>query len=317
MEKTRVDQWKGILMVLAGASLWGLSGNVAEYLFSHAKFNVNWVVSIRMLSAGVLLLLMALASSHKAKVWNIWRSKKDAFSLFVFSIFGMLGCQFTFFSSIEHGNAATAALLQFLGPVFIILYITVRFRKLPSPREFGAVMLALVGTFCLLTNGNVHAVTVPAAAISWGILSGVASAFYTMYPHALISKWGSIVVVGWSMVIGGGALCFIHPPWEVHGQIWSLVSCSLLLFVILFGTLLAFYLYLDSLRYITPTQTSLLGSAEPLSATVFSCVWMNASFGLVQAIGGLFIILTVFLLTIGKKAEKTDQQKDVEIHKVS
>ena len=69
----------------------------------------------------------------------------------------------------------------------------------------------------------------------------------------------------------------------------SSLNALFVLFVILFGTLIPFFLYLESLRYIRPTETSLLASAEPLTAAVAAVLWLKVPFGLPEWVGALCI----------------------------
>lgn len=292
------SRWKGIGLALAGASLWGFSGNAAEWIFSHSAVTATWLVSVRMIMAGALLLF--LVSFHH-NIFGVWKDKRDRLDLLVFSLTGMLGAQLTFFLSIEAGNAPTATLLQFLGPVFITIYFAIKFLKWPKRKEWIAVLLALSGTFLLLTNGQVDKITVSKEAIFWGVLSGVSVAVYTVYPVRLLKRYASATIVGWAMLLGGLAVSIWTQPWQAGFIDWSLSLFWMLAFVVIFGTLLPFYLYLDSLKYITSTETSLLGSAEPLVATVVSVVWLGTAFGSFQTAGGMLIILTVFLLSMPEK----------------
>lgn len=103
------------------------------------------------------------------------------------------------------------------------------------------------------------------------------------------------------MGIGSGiGLNFVNPVWKIHGQKWTLLSGLYVGFVVIFGTLIAFYLYIDSLRYIKPTEASLLGSSEPLSATIVTIFWLHVSLGMFELLGGICIICTVLILTLGE-----------------
>ncbi|VBB05125.1 Hypothetical protein LUCI_0332 [Lucifera butyrica] len=293
-----LSRYKGYIMVLIGATLWGLSGTVAQALFQYEGFHPQWLVVVRMVLSGLLLLLIASIKQNKCQVWAIWKNENDRFRLIIFSFIGMLGVQYTYFEAIQTGNAATATLLQYLGPAFIVLFLAVRFRRFPNFRELVAVSLALFGTFLLVTDGSVQKLTISTVAVAWGLGSAVSLAFYTLYPAGLLERWGSVVVVGWSMVVGGVGLSVINPLWQFQGQHWSLLSVLFVSFVVLFGTLIAFYLYIDSLRFITPTEASLLASAEPLSAALASVFWLHVSFGIFQVMGGLCIIGTVVILSL-------------------
>jgi drug/metabolite transporter (DMT)-like permease len=103
------------------------------------------------------------------------------------------------------------------------------------------------------------------------------------------------------MLIGGISFSFIHPPWSFQGQ-WSLTSFFAVAFIVIFGTLIAFYCYLESLKYISATETSLLACIEPLSAAVLSVIWLQVSFGLEEWLGTLCILTTIMILSVVKKS---------------
>ncbi|MGO2299592.1 EamA family transporter [Paucilactobacillus nenjiangensis] len=51
---------KGILLAIIGPIMWGISGNVAEYLFSVPNVTPQWLVTIRLFGSGILLLFWRL-----------------------------------------------------------------------------------------------------------------------------------------------------------------------------------------------------------------------------------------------------------------
>lgn len=303
VHRDKSQRLKGLIMVLTGATFWGLSGTAAQYLFQKSGFTPEWMVSVRMFISGMILLL--ISSMNKNKIFDVWKGWRNAGAIFLFGSIGMLGVQYTYFASIATGNAATATLLQYLAPVFVVVYFIIKNRERPTLQKMAAVALALLGTFLLITNGKVSALSVPGISVFWGILSGLSLAFYTLFSAELLKKWTSILVTGWGMVVGSMVMAFIHPPWVVEGQIWNAFSAMLLLFVIVFGTLLAFYLYIESIRLLNPTESSLLSSVEPLSAALASVIFLNIPFGYVQGIGGLCIIGTVAILSIQGKTQKS------------
>lgn len=101
------------------------------------------------------------------------------------------------------------------------------------------------------------------------------------------------------MLIGGIALSFINSPFNCSGN-WSFKSISAVAFVVIFGTLIAFSCYLESLKYIEPYEASILGCVEPLSAALLSIMFLNVKFSGIQWLGSLLIIATVSVLSVMK-----------------
>ena len=77
-----------------------------------------------------------------------------------------------------------------------------------------------------------------------------------------------------------------------------------ILFIIIFGTMLAYLFYLTSLRFIQPSVTSMISSFEPLTATVLSFIFLQTILGKWQIIGARAILATLFLQLIPTKAKK-------------
>jgi drug/metabolite transporter (DMT)-like permease len=290
---------KGIILVLVAATFWGVSGTVAQYLFHKQGFGVDWLVVTRLIFSGIGLLFFA-HSVGKQDITSILKNKHDILQLIVFGIIGMFGVQYTYFAAIQHGNAATATVLQYLAPVIIACFLCIRAKEWPVKHEVLAIVCALLGTYLLVTKGSIQNLSITGPAFFWGILSAFSLAFYTLYPANLLSKWGSLLTVGWGMLIGGIGFSFMHPPWEFQGD-WSISAFLAVLFVVICGTLIAFFFFMESLKYIRPSEASLLACVEPLSAAFLAVAWLHVPFSPIEWLGALLIIATIFILSAVKR----------------
>lgn len=286
---------KGIILVLTAAIFWGISGTVSQYLFQSLHIGSEWMTTVRLLSAGLLLTFIAYKKEGN-RIFEIWRNKADIIGVIIFGIFGMIGVQYTYLAAIEHSNAATATVLQYLGPALVTAYYILLEKRLPTKKELLAVGLAIFGTFLLVTHGNINNLSISKAGFFWGILAAVGLAFYTIQPIQLLRRWGSTIVVGWGMIIGGVVFSFVKAPWDFEGE-WYVSTNFAFLFIVVCGTVLAFYCYLESLKYLTATETSLLACAEPLSAALTSVIFLGVSFGWMDWFGTLCILTTILVLS--------------------
>ncbi|MBO1511521.1 EamA family transporter [Metabacillus bambusae] len=297
-----MNRSKGIFLVITGAVFWGIGGTVAKKLFQHYEIDIDWLVTTRLLIAGLLLLTVQFFGKDRSQILGVWKTRRIAIHLIIFGLLGMLAVQYTYMASIKHGNAAVATLLQYLAPVMIIVYLIFRKQTVLTRRDLLTVSLALFGCYFLLTNGSISQLSVPTLAIVWGVLSGIALAFYTLYAVPLLKQYHSLVIVGWAMIIGGLALSFIHPPWQMDFTSLTLEAYLYLVFVIIFGTMIAFWFYIESLQSLPPKESSLLGSIEPLAAVLTTVFWLKEPFGLFQWVGTACIIGMILLLALYKES---------------
>ena len=296
----RGPQGRGNLLAVFAASLWGMSGGCAQYLFQRKGISIDWLVTVRLLVAGVLLL--AYAAWHKPlAVMTIWQTPTQTRHLLAFGILGMLGVQYTYFAVIEHSNAAVGTVLQYLGPTVIAIYLIVVHRRWPLGQELLAMVLALLGTLLLVTHGDLAVLQISPTALFWGLSSALALAFYTVQPVALLKHHDSATVVGWGMVIGGLAYVGVSQPWYIPGT-WDWGTGLAVMFVVVLGTLVPFYCYLVAVKTIGPQRTSLFACAEPLSAVLVSVLWLDVAFGWIDALGSLCIVLTIYVLARAKQS---------------
>jgi len=299
MDMKKDERLKGAFLTLSGGILWGFSGTCGQFLMQTKGLISDWLVPIRLLSAGLLLLLICFSQEGK-KIFQVW--KKDAFRILVFGLLGMSMCQYTYFTAIGASNAGTATVLQYTGPVLILVYLSLRSRRMPRPVELAAIALAVLGTFLLATHGRPGSMVLSGEALFWGLLSAVALAVYTVQPVPLLNLYGSAAVTGWGMLAGGVMLCFLFRPWSIPVHVDRQVILGMAAIVLL-GTVIAFTAYLEGVRCVGPKKGSLYASIEPVSATVFSVIWMKVSFGWIDLAGFACIISTIFLLAMDKAKE--------------
>ena len=124
----------GAALAFIPGVLWGLSGVFGQHLFQSYDINAQWLVTVRLLISGVLMVSWSFLRIGKDTL-NVFQSRSDLLKLLIFAIFGVMAVQLTYFVAIDKSNAPTATILQYLFPVLIVLFSAVRSRKAPSKKK--------------------------------------------------------------------------------------------------------------------------------------------------------------------------------------
>ena len=293
---------QGVVMTLTGGILWGLCGSCGQFLFQYKEATSNWLVPIRLMGAGILILLL-LAVKNREEVLAVWKESWGRRDILIFSVFGMMLCQYAYFTTIQYSNAGTATVLQYTGPAMILVWLCIREQRKPKLYELVALVCAMTGTFILATHGNLEQLSIPAKALAWGMAAAVALVVYTLQPARLMKEYSTLLTLGWGMFLGGGVLALLVKPWTVHPVIDGQTVLSMAV-IILLGTIGAFWLYLSGVQMVGASNASMLASIEPVAATVISVVWLKVQFQIIDFIGFIFVLSTVFIISINEKKKE-------------
>jgi len=112
---------RGIFSTLAGATLWGFSGECGEFLTKNGMTS-SYVTPLRLTAAGIILIIFAVIT-QKDKLSEILKNPKDLATAAFFGLLGVFPSQFFYLATIEHSNAGTATVLQYTGSALIIVYM--------------------------------------------------------------------------------------------------------------------------------------------------------------------------------------------------
>ncbi|MGM9605466.1 MAG: DMT family transporter [Faecousia sp.] len=293
---------RGILFAFISGVCWGFSGTVGQYLFSHTGMDSGWLTTVRLLSAGMILLAMAAVKDPKALV-RVWKDKKDAAQLIFFGVAGLMAVQFCYMQAIFYSDSGTATAVQYTGEAMLLVYTCLVFRRLPKRSEALGLLLALFGIFLLATHGSLSNMALSPAGLGWGLAAAVALVVYTVAPGRLIKKYGSSPVIAYGMLIGGGVLALLLRAWRLPGD-YSPGALLGLGTIVLVGTVLGFTLYLQSTVLIGGLKAGLISAVETVSAPLFSRLWLKTPFQMLDYLGFACILTMVILISLPELREQ-------------
>ena len=287
-------QWIGMGLAIMGALFWGLSGTSVQFLENAKHLNVEWLLEVRLLLAGLLTILLSYIQDG-IRIFDIFKNPKDFGKLLIFGLLGIALAQYSYFKAIAISGVGVATVLQYVAPTLLIIYLFLRYFKKPTPAEFCCVLLALTGTICIVSQGGLDISTINGDALFWGLISAASICVYTLQPIELLKKYSTTSIVGVAMFICGILSLAMFQQIDSEA-IWDGMTWVGLFTIIILGTVVSFNAYIEGVRRIGAVQGSILSSLEPISAALFGWALLGNEFTLVGIFGMICIIATVFII---------------------
>ena len=303
----------GTFLTIAGGILWGISGVCGQFLFQSKDVTASWLVPLRLVTAGFLLLCYYLIRD-KGKAFDIWKTKRNRIDIIIYGLAGMMLCQYSYFQTIEWSNAGTATVIQYLGPALIVVWVCLQTKRLPEKKEVLGVILAVTGIFLIATHGNPTTLALSQKALIMGLISAVSVVIYTVKPARMQAEFDTPLILAWGMLIGGVALTIAFRPWN-NKVIFDGETFTALTFIILFGTMAGFSMYMTGVKMIGSVRASLYSCVEPVASMVLTAVWMKVSFTTPDLIGTAFVIATIIILALPSSLKKGSDSACIRLYK--
>lgn len=288
---------KGIVLIVLAATCWGLGGVAGQYLFQYHQADAFWLVMVRQIIAGCLFLLYTALVCNQ-NIFTVLRTHLQA--ILCFSFVGILGAQLGFYYTISLCNAATATVLQYTAPIWVMIYMSYKDRSWPEGRELVGIVGALTGVFLIATHGSLDSLAISPAALTVGLLSAISYAFYSIQPVEMLKHYPATLIIGWGQLLSGLSLIAVRNPFTPAGT-WDMHAYLAMAYLVVGATIASYAFYLAGLKIVGSTKASLISCAEPLASIIAVVVFLDTRLLLPDYIGMGSIILTVLLLSMPKK----------------
>jgi drug/metabolite transporter (DMT)-like permease len=305
----------GCLCVGASALLFAISANMGRALFlGHFRLFGSIVPPISPLmiaqsrsSIAALLMFPAVWLVQGRRSIHLKRSElRDCMLV---GVFGIAASNYYYYLSIKHIGVATAITLEYLAPVFVLLWML--FRKLQKPTFFriGGVVVAVLGTVLAIgivnhTSGFPWLAVVPGQlrfdfiGVSAALIAAVALAFYAVFASHLIQSHDSWIILAWSLV--GSAVCwlFVNPPWSIVAAHYTGPQWIFMAIFSIVSIMVPFSFYFYGLKHLDATSAIVTSCLQPVFSILIAALVLGEMMGGVQIVGMALVLASTVLVQI-------------------
>lgn len=284
------QRWQGLIYILSADLLWALSATAAKFLFNN-QVNAFDLAQLRISLAFILLFLFLLFFNRPL----LKLQRVDIGYIIIFGLVGMAAVQFTYMYTISQTNVATAVFLQYLAPVFILIYAFISGREKVNALKVTSIFMAIAGGFLMVQGTGGQGLAITRVGLVVGLGSAIFFAFYTIYGKYGMRKYSPWTLLCWGMGVGCMAWCFYSWPWLTFLH-YSLNEWGFFFYLAIFATIVPFGLFFKGLQLLTPVVTGVTSTMEPVLSAVLAFFLLHESLTLWQITGALLIVLAITLL---------------------
>jgi drug/metabolite transporter (DMT)-like permease len=264
-----------------------------------------FMMAVRCLMAGAMLLAVSLVRAYPWPRWREWRAASIAGILFFLLCHGTLGY------AQQRVPPGLAALLMASVPLWVPLISWLHpGGKPPRPQTIAGIGAGFTGVALLILTRDApvpgpvdifHIALLLVGALSWAV--------GTVVSRGLPLPASPFQAAGMELLVGG-VLLFVASAALGEFKVLDLASVSErslfgLGYLILFGSLLAFSAYVFLLRTSTPEHTATYAYVNPVVAVMLGWLLLGETITATMLIAAL-IILAAVAVTVGERSVTSD-----------
>lgn len=280
------------LLIIITGILWGTSGLFVSALGPLGLSSLQ-MTNVRGTVAAVCMVAYALIRDR-----GLFKMNKTEFILAVSGGISIFLTSWTYFASIQASSVATAVVLMYTAPVMVMAFSVAFLGEKLTKTKTLSVVLMLIG--CALVSGIIGGAEINLPGVLLGLSSGVAYSCYNIFTKLQMRKGSNPVSSSMYSFVGMGLVSLIvSNPAHTFSVASGSVTYALPLMIALgvCTCVLPYFLYTVALKNVPVGTAAALSIVEPMSATLFSIMFLGEQLSVPSAIGIVLVIGSVFLLS--------------------
>jgi drug/metabolite transporter (DMT)-like permease len=318
--KAATHPLRGYFYIASAAFLWGVSATLGRAAFTGRLLPGASSLSSSLAKIDPLILSQSRATLSLAVLLPVLLVRRgasalrvpgrDLVQLFLLGVLGVAVSNYFYYLAIERTNVATAIILQYTAPVWVLLYTLARGAQRPSWRRSAAVGLAVVG--CALAVGFVGSggFRMDKIGVTAALVAAFSFAFYNVGGHKVLARYERWKVLLWVLIGTSMFWLFVNPPWKIVAAHYNRQQWEFMLVFSLVSVLGPFSCYFAGLQYLEPTRAIVASCLEPVFSIVLTALVLKELVRPMQMVGIVLVLVAIVLIQLPERAR--DEELVVE-----
>ena len=286
----------GYLLAAMAAILWATLGILGKFLYGYDADPLTVVTIRATIAFATLAIILATVSRHLLRI-----HRRD---IPFFALYGLVGvtCNYAFyFYALNLTSVTTAVILLYTYPALVALFATLFLNERLDWIKGLVLILTFVGCFAVVQGYNPAALKLNLKGVMFGLGAGLTAAIYSLFGKKALQRYNSWTTVCYAFGFGALFLLVLRPPQVILSTNYPWQAWMAILSLAWFPTLLAYALFMASMKYIEASQASITATLEPVVASLLAYTFLGEIIEWPQLVGVGLVVAGIIVVQFSRQ----------------
>lgn len=301
---------RGYLYIAAATFMWGVSATVGRAAFTgrllpggQALRAIDPLILSQSRATFSFLVLLPVLLTTRG-----WRALRlplaDIGRALLLGILGLAAANYFYYFAIQRTNVATAIILEYTAPLWVLLYMIARGRQKATGRCLLAVALAMTGIALVIGLVGSNGFRLDRMGILAGVLAAFAVAVYNISGHGLLARYDHWLALFYTVLSAALFWVVVNPPWTIAAAHYGRGQWLFLLAFSLLSALVPFSFYFVGLTHLEPTSAIVVSCLEPVFSVVIAAIVLGELLRPLQSAGIVLVLAATIVVQMPDRKSK-------------
>ena len=226
---------------------------------------------------------------------------RDLAYCFLLGTLGVAVSNYFYYVAIQRTNVATAIIVQYTAPVWVLFYVVARGQENLSLQKLVAVALAVTGIAFVIgiigaKPSDGQGLRLDSYGLIAALLASFSFAFYNVGGHSILARYDRWRVLVWTLAAAAAFWLVVNPPWKILAAHYAPVQWLFLFVFSMISVLGAFSLYFLGLQHLEPTRAIIASCLEPVFSILLAALLLGEVLRPIQTAGIVFVLAAIVIV---------------------
>ena len=292
---------RGYIYIAASAVFWGISASLGRAAFTGRLLPDSGIARIDPLvlsqartTFSCLVVAAGLLLTRGAGRLRI--PAVDFARTFALGLLGVAASNYFYYLAIQRTNVATAIIVQYTAPVWVLLYTLARRIERPTASKLISVAMAVTGIAMVIGLFGQGKLQLNKTGVMAALIAAFSFAYYNVAGHSILARYDRWLVLLYTTFAASLFWIVVNPPKRIVAAHYSPAVWFFLFVFSVVSVLIPFTFYFAGLQHLRPTRAIIASCLEPVFTVLIAAIALGEVVRPLQAVGIALVLASIVVV---------------------